>query len=97
MSRTIDEENTKLKVLIRDNKNLEIAKQVTSMYEARYNELIKLFPEKPDTSSELASIYTYIWARNSKETVQRMMLAFCLNEVVRNEERDQELLDKIEQ
>lgn len=96
VSRQIDEENNNLIALIKEHKNLVIAKQVTAIYEARYNEILKLFPEKPDPATEYASIYTYIWARNSKETVQRLMLAFALREVCSGE-HDQELLDKIEQ
>lgn len=41
VSRQIDEENMNLLALIRDNKNLELAKQVTSLYESRYSEILK--------------------------------------------------------
>jgi hypothetical protein len=79
----IDQENENLLTLIRDNKNLEMAKQVTSLYEGRFTELMKLFPDgKQDPYAELASIYSYLWAKNSKETALRLLLAVCLGEVL---------------
>ena len=83
VSGQIDEENNNLLALIQDNKNLELAKQVTTLYEQRYKELMKLFPDgKAEAGAQVASIYSNLMSKNCKETVARLILAFAMKEVV---------------
>ncbi len=97
VSKHIDEENANLLALIQDNKNLELAKQVISLYDARYKELMKLFPsEKPEAGADLASIYSYLMSKNCRDSVARLILGFALKECV-GAVSDQNLLTKIEQ
>lgn len=97
VSKHIDEENANLLALIQDNKNLELAKQVIALYDARYKELMKLFPsDKPEAGADLASIFSYLMNKNCRDSVARLILGFALKECV-GAVSDQNLLTKIEQ
>ena len=70
---------------------------MTSLYDQRYKELMKLFPDgKAEPSAELASIYSYLISKNCRETVARLILAFAMKEVI-GDVADNSLLTKIEQ
>lgn len=56
---------------------------MTTLYDQRYKELMKLFPDgKAEAGAELSSIYSYLMSKNCRETVARLILAFALKEVV---------------
>ena len=51
------------------------------MYDVRFGEVLKMFePVVPD--AQMSSIYTYLYAKNSKDSMKRLLLNVCLDEVV---------------
>lgn len=70
-----------------DNENV---KQVTALYDARYNELVRFFDGPPGAQNfkplpfqEQASIYTALWGSNNKEQMKRLLLAQCFKEILK--------------